>query len=397
MPQNIEGDFLNAARKLKQKNRKALKQRIWKFFLISAIVLVAIILQTNPSLFTHSSKDFITRLRYNSIPPSLTSPWAWKNHETLHPIVTSLTPDIEKSIKSVADYIAQQEPDPYLRIKALHDYVISRVTYDLNVLTTGIRPAQDAQTVFSTRKAVCEGYANLFMALGQEIGIEVVFIGGKVRRDLAPVDLIPTTTRLLKSNYDWTLHAWNAVKVADNWQLVDTTWDDSDSAKYSADYLMPPPEMMIASHFPEQLDWQLLHSPKNQDSFEKQLILTPQFFIEKLQVISPIEYQTDVQRKALIEVKKPPTYQKQIVAFFAERKKSGFSVWSLPDSNPFTQENRANVKICQSQYNEGELTQISCQFPDIGHYQVILFSFEQGNDNVRKKISPIVQLRFNVL
>ena len=400
MPQNFESDFIKAARKLKQNKRKALEQRIGKFFIIFTILLVAIILQANPSLFTHSSnssKDFITRLKYNPIPPSLTSPWAWKNHETIHPIVTSLTPDIEKSIKSVANYIAQQESDPYLRIKALHDYVISRLTYDLNVLKTGIRPAQDAQTVFSTRKAVCEGYANLFMALGREIGVEVVFIGGKVRRDLAPVDLIPMTSRLLNSNYDWTLHAWNAVKVADNWQLVDTTWDDSDSGKYSADYLMPPPEVMIASHFPQQSDWQLLHSPKNQVSFEKQLLLTPEFFIEKLQIVSPREYQTDVQRKALIEVKKPPTYQKKIVAFFAERKKFGFSVWSLPDSNPFTQENRANVKICQSQYKEGEITQISCQFPDRGDYQVILFSFEQGNDKVRKKMSPIVQLRFNVL
>ncbi len=400
MPQNFESDFLKAAHKLKQKNRKALEKRIGKFFLIFAILLVAIIFQANPSLFTNSSNssnDFITRLRYNPTPPSLTSPWAWKNHETIHPIVTSLTPDIEKSIKSVADYIAQQESDPYLRIKALHDYVISRLSYDLNVLKTGVRPDQDAQTVFSTRKAVCEGYANLFMALGREIGIDVVFIGGKVRRDLAPLDLIPTTLRLLKSNYDWTLHAWNAVKVADNWQLVDTTWDDSDSAKYSAYYLMPPPEVMITSHLPQQSNWQLLHSPKSQDSFEKQLILTPQFFIEKLQIISPMEYQTDVKIKGLIEVKKPPTYQKKIVAFFAERKKFGFSLWSLPDSNPFTQENRANIKICQSQYNEGEITQISCQFPDIGDYQVLLFSFEQENDNVRKKISPIAQLRFNVL
>ena len=66
------------------------------------------------------------------------------------------------------------------------------------------------------------------------------------------------TSRLLNSNYDWTLHAWNAVKVADNWQLVDTTWDDSDSGKYSADYLMPPPEAMIASHIPQHSDWQLI-------------------------------------------------------------------------------------------------------------------------------------------
>lgn len=481
MSQNLESDFLKAARKLKQKNRKVLRQRIGTFSLISAMVaglvyllfkddspfrigsidvsskilllsilglvlilssviyfikfqakskshlrpqfsifrsvflqidrlrsvkgkyllgfsllLIAIIYQANPSLFTSSSKDFISRLRYSPTPPSLTSPWSWKDHETIHPIVARLTPDIEKSIKSVAEYIAQQESDPYLRIKALHDYVISRVTYDLNVLQTGVRPAQDAQTVFSTRKAVCEGYANLFMALGRAIGVDVVFIEGKVRRDLAPVGLIPTTIRLLSPNYDWTLHAWNAVKVADNWQLVDTTWDDGDSAKpissYSADYLMPPPEVMITSHLPEQSDWQLLHHPKSQDSFEKQLILTPQFFAEKLEMISPIAYQTNIQRAALIEVKKPLNYQKRIEALFAKRKESGFSLWSLPDSNPFTQENQTDVKICQSQYDT-EVTLISCEFPEIGDYQVLLFSVEQGNNNA----SPIGQLRFHAL
>lgn len=486
MPHNFESDFLKAARKLKEKERKVLGQRIRRFSLIAAMVaglayllfkdnlpfrigsiylsptilflsilglililisvtyfikfqakfkshlppkfaifgldliqidllrsvkykyllgfsllLIAIIYQANPSLFTNPYKDFITRLRYNPTPPSLTAPWPWKNHEIIHPIVTSLTPDIEKSIKSVAEYIAQQESDPYLRIKALHDYVISRVTYDLNVLKTGVRPAQDAQTVFSTRKAVCEGYANLFMELGRSIGIEVAFIGGKVRRDLAPVDLIPTTLRLLNSNYDWTLHAWNAVKVEDNWQLIDTTWDDIDSAKpissYSADYLMSPPEVMIISHLPEQSDWQLLHHPKSQDFFEKQLILMPRFFSEKLEMISPIEYEVNVQKTALIEIKKPLNYQKRIAALFEKRKKSDFSLWSLPNSNLFAQENQTDVKICQSQHNTGEIIQISCQFPETGDYQVTLFSFEQGNNDAKTRISPIGQLRFHAL
>ena len=85
-----------------------------------------------------------------------------------------------------------------------------------------------------------------------------------------------------------TLHAWNAVKVVDNWQLVDTTWDDINSSQnpslYKSDYLIPPPEVMITDHLPEQSDWQLLHRPINQDYFEKQLILAPQSFAENLQV-----------------------------------------------------------------------------------------------------------------
>jgi transglutaminase/protease-like cytokinesis protein 3 len=89
--------------------------------------------------------------------------------------------------------------------------------------------AINIRTVFKTHKAVCEGYANLFLELGQEVGLDVAYIRGKVRQDLAPLDLIPEAFRLINPTYDWTLHAWNAVKVGGYWQLVDTTWDDSRS------------------------------------------------------------------------------------------------------------------------------------------------------------------------
>jgi transglutaminase/protease-like cytokinesis protein 3 len=171
----------------------------------------------------------MTHLAHNPTPPLSSSPWPWQEYQTIHPVIASLTPEVESSIKSVAQYIAKNESDPYLQIKAIHDYVVSRVTYDLDVLKTGRRPSQDARTVFKTHKAVCEGYANLFLELGQEVGLDVAYIRGKVRQDLAPLDLIPEAFRLINPTYDWTLHAWNAVKVGGYWQLVDTTWDDSRS------------------------------------------------------------------------------------------------------------------------------------------------------------------------
>jgi hypothetical protein len=235
------------------------------------LLLVLVVAAINP----HLIKDYSNRLIYSPKPPLLASPWPWKNNQTIHPIIANITPDIEISIKSVAEYIARQESDPYLQIKALHDYVISRVSYDFPALEMMKQPPQDARTVFSTRKAVCEGYANLFMALGQSIGIDVVFIQGNSRRDLASQTLISLNIKLFNTD-NLTLHAWNAVKIAGNWQLVDTTWDDSNldqnSSLHNSHYLMPPPDVMIVSHFPEQSDWQLLHHPMNRDDFEKQSI-----------------------------------------------------------------------------------------------------------------------------
>ncbi|WP_373543646.1 transglutaminase domain-containing protein [Chamaesiphon sp.] len=403
MPQNLERDFQKAVLKLKHKQKNILKRKfinlfkssLARYWFISLLLLVAVTNGANP----HLIKDLAGRVGYNSPEPPLSaSPWSWKNNQTIHPIVASIAPNIEGSIKSTAEYIASQESDPYLRIKALHDYVISRVSYDFHALEIGIQPPQDAQTVFSTRKAVCGGYANLFMALSQAIGINTVAIQGDIRQDLAPPNSISTSRGQLISNTKPTLHAWNAVKVADNWQLVDTTWDDSSSNQnlslYKSDYLMPPPEVMITDHFPDWSHWQLLRHPISRDYFEKQLILTPRFFNENLQVVSPVEYKTSVEKNAFIQVKTPLNYSNKIVALFSEREKSNFSLWSLQHSNPFAQDNKTDIKTCQSQPAVGESIQISCQFSEVGIYQVLLFSLEQRDNMIRPY--PIAQFKFDV-
>lgn len=329
MPQNLERDFRKAVLKLKHKKRNALIRKIQSFFrpiirywFVFLLILLAAINGINPRFM----KDFALRVGSAPSPPSSASPWPWKNNQTSHPTVTNIPPDVENSIKSVAEYIKKQERDPYLQVKALHDYVINRVSYDFNALGTGIQPSQDAQSVFSTRKAVCGGYANLFMALAQAIGIESVVIQGDIRQDLAPPSSVSTNTKQLNPSKDLTLHAWNAVKVKDNWQLVDTTWDDinsnQDLSLYKSDYLMPPPEVMIIDRLPDSADWQLLRHPISHDYFEEQLMLTPRFFAENLKVISPVKHKTSIQSNALIQLKVPSNYLNTITALFSEIEKS---------------------------------------------------------------------------
>jgi Transglutaminase-like superfamily len=388
---NLHHQSRSSVRKLNYRRRNhsnfldLIKIQHWLIFLILLV-----------SANLAAIKDIAVRGRYNPAPPLSASPWSWKNNQTIHPIIASITPDLEISIKSVAEYIARQESDPYLQIKALHDYVISRVSYDFHALETGVQPSQDAQTVFSTRTAVCGGYANLFMALGQAIGIDAVVIQGNIRLDLVPPNLISQNVSRLNPN-NFTLHAWNAVKVAGNWQLIDTTWDDSRSDRspsiYKSDYLMPPPEVMIKDHLPDRSDWQLLNHPIDREYFEKQIILTPRFFSETLQITLPVEYKTITQKDALIQIKTPLNYSNKIIAIFSEREKSDFSLWSLQDNNPFAQGNQTDIKTCQTQSYTGEAIQISCQFSGIGIYKVLLFSSEHRDNIVVHH--PIAQLKFD--
>ena len=381
--------------------RTCLRRIKRKYVLGLALLLAALIYQAHPSLINSPVTGLVTRLRYSPEPPTVSSLWPWEGYQTIHPVVANITPDVEQSIHSVAHYIAEQEPDPYLQVKALHDYVISRVTYDLDVLKTGVWPEQDAQTVFATHKAVCEGYAHLFQALGRAIGLEVVYVEGKIRRDLAPVDLIPETLRFLESNYDWTNHAWNAVKIEDNWQLVDTTWDggnpDDVVTSYRADYLMPPPQVMITSHLPRPGNWQLLEPMASYRSFEKQPILTPDFFADELEIITPEEYQTAVHGTAFIEIQSPVNYAKEITAIFSKRQDSKFLLWDLPPGNPFTQAESPDLGVCQSQPTLPGRTQMSCQFSEAGDYQVLIFSLQPEEDASEPEFTPIGQLRFEIV
>ena len=287
------------------------------------------------------------------------SPW---KEGTLHPAVANMPADMEISIESVAHYIAQQEPDPYLRIKALHDYVADRIAYDASAYFNHNFPPQDAETVFQTRKAVCAGYAKLLTALGEAIGEEIVYVVGEAR----------TGTSDLSGEG----HAWNAAKIKGQWYLIDATWDSGhlNSASsgftkdYRTDYLFTPPEVLTINHFPDDPAWQLLATPLERGEFLRQPMIQPKFFAEGMKLISPTRSQTDVPDTGIIQIENPN--QRWLIASFAKKGEQ--------------QSTNCTKEISPA-------TQISCRFSDTGTYEVSLFSSNQEYG----KYGYVGQLEFN--
>jgi len=272
---------------------------------------------------------------------------SWPLEAEIHPAVANMPASVEVSIESVAQYIAQQEQDPFLRVKALHDYVADRVAYNAPAFFGQIpRPPQDAETVFRTHKAVCAGYAKLLEALGQAIGEEIVYVVGDSRSQI--------------SDLNGSSHAWNAAKIQGNWYLIDATWNSgyvegtSFTKRYRTSYLFPPPEVMVVSHFPDDPAWQLLPEPLPRGEFLRQPMLPPSFFAQELKLISPTRSQTAIQGNAIIQLENPQ--QRWLMASY-----------SLKQSQ--------QAERCANQTSQNP--QLSCSLPSAGTYEVLLFSSDQ--------------------
>lgn len=208
-------------------------------------------------------------------------PPRWPLPSELHPLVRELPPEHEGSIEAVARYVAEREPDPYLRVKALHDYVADRIAYDGPVLSRPFSewPPQDAETVFRTRLGVCEGYSRLMVALGEVTGDRIVYVVGNSRDEEDAVSGIG--------------HAWNAVEIEGRWYLIDATWDAGAlkgsrfERQYKSDYFLTPPAMFSVDHLPEDPAWQLRPDPISRGEFVRQPRLTPGFFRAGWRLITP--------------------------------------------------------------------------------------------------------------
>ena len=204
--------------------------------------------------------------------------------------VTGMPRSVQTSVAAVGKYLAERIADKRRLVKALHDFVVLRLDYDVATARlsgddrftapVGKRPSQRAVDVFTARRGVCEGYARLMVALGKAAGIEIAYITGFIREAGRHIDG-DATDDAVKASLEGSRHAWNAVKVDGQWLLVDATWDNPVGGKRGPDdrvlstYLMTPPHLFRLDHLPEETAWQLSQVPLSAGEFARQPLLGP--------------------------------------------------------------------------------------------------------------------------
>lgn len=220
----------------------------------------------------------------------------WPYPNTVHPVVERLSAEDERTPQALADAIRARVTDPFERVKALHDWLVTRLRYD-HESVTGIRRSQTASAVFDSRLGVCEGYARLLKELGRLTGDRIAYVVGEVREENGGV--MPVG------------HAWNAVEIQGSWYIVDATWDDPSDASgshedhYETTYLFIPPELAGLDHFPDQKRWQLRADPLARAEFLRQPLARPNLAREGLVLVRPERPSVDVTDRLEITLENP--------------------------------------------------------------------------------------------
>ncbi|MDD6035531.1 MAG: transglutaminase domain-containing protein [Lachnospiraceae bacterium] len=111
-------------------------------------------------------------------------------------------------------------------VKALHDYLVLNLKYDETYQAASHTP----EGVMKNHVAVCEGYARTMQLLLKLAGIDSKIVVGTAGGGA---------------------HAWNLVKLDDEWYHVDVTWDDpipDKEGRVRYIYFLKDDEYMSATH-----------------------------------------------------------------------------------------------------------------------------------------------------
>ncbi len=197
----------------------------------------------------------------------------------------------DKRLSELVDYLIK----PYrnneeLKARAIFSWIVYNLNYDSfkanNILgnnKSGKQRILNSGNVFKTRIGICGDFADLFVQMARMADLKAKRINGYAGENI--------TRNRTKS----TRHAWNAVRIDKKWYLLDATWamqgdytifDDMEKVRdykravrerrrhteeltvapqrtLNEKWFLTPAEVMIETHFPDEIKWQLLDKPIN--------------------------------------------------------------------------------------------------------------------------------------
>jgi hypothetical protein len=236
----------------------------------------------------------------------------------------------EEDLWRLSYFIRHTFTEDSLRLRAAFIWITKNIEYDIKAFQNDDNRAAQLHYVLRKKRAICSGYANLLKYFCDTYKIENELITGRARALRSDIHIM---NMRFQSN-----HAWNAVKINNQWRLIDPTWaagvitdederDEVVKVKYQASleeyYYFTPPERFSLNHYPSDLRFSFVPKTGTYKEFAQAPLLTTEYLKGTLSAVSP--------NLALVEARvgdtltfrfrsKEPIHD---VNFFSKREKAG--------------------------------------------------------------------------
>lgn len=152
--------------------------------------------------------------------------WNKRFAQKKKPMKAAFLSEIDPEVKAMSDEITKGLTSDADKLKAIHDWVCDNIYYDMDniqfYMYEGGIEAISPKSTLKNRKSVCSGYALFMKALLNAQDIPCFLVYG-VTDDFITQDYLVADSNDIIQYYP--NHAWNEVKINDEWVYIDATWD----------------------------------------------------------------------------------------------------------------------------------------------------------------------------
>ncbi len=184
----------------------------------------------------------------------------------------------EDNLQALVEYLIRPAKDDMEKARLLFYWIAANIRYDDQGYNTGNYGDCTSEGVLRSRTAVCAGFSELFCAMGQEAGLEIIKISGYSKG----VSYIPG------KRFNAANHAWNAIRINGGWKLFDVTWAQGygttdggtlrSAVKFDDFWFDTDPYVFLFSHLPVDADKQFIDRPISREDFESMPEVPESFF-----------------------------------------------------------------------------------------------------------------------
>ncbi|NOQ27226.1 MAG: hypothetical protein GQ564_17840 [Bacteroidales bacterium] len=175
-----------------------------------------------------------------------------------------------------------------------------------------------ANKTIRKKKAICHGYSTLYKYLCDLVSVDCEYISGGAISKKQDIGKLP------KKNG----HAWNAVKIKNEWKLIDVTWGagyaNENSTRFTPEfndfYFFTSPEKFFLNHYPK--DTAFLIVDKSPIDFANLPYFNTNYFHWNIEIIEPKTGTIDLTHNDSIKIILRNPQKESISMKFKNKKKS---------------------------------------------------------------------------